>query len=366
MTDCLRATYDLTPEPGEDVEHKARDITLEQTVELPDAVLSADIRERMVGRIVEMESLGGGCWRTVIDFPVAAVGTELTQAINVLFGNISLKRGIRLVGVQWPPPLLDAAGGPGHGIAGLRELTGVRDRALLAAAVKPMGLAPEALAEICHDFARGGIDVIKDDHGLANQPSAPFEARLQACQAAVAEVNAAEGRRALYLPNVTGAWPRMMDRARRARDAGCRAVLVNPLLAGLDTLGWLRDELGLAVMAHPSLSGGFFQPDHGMAPELLLGELFRIAGADMVIYPNVGGRFGFDQALCERINRNLRSPMHDVRPALPTPGGGIDAKRAGHWADCYGPDTLFLVGGSLYAQGDLTAASMRLRQAIGG
>ncbi len=366
MTDCLRATYDLTSAPGEDIEHKAADIALEQTVELPDAVLSSDIRARMVGRIAALEPLASGRWRTTIDFPMAAVGSELTQAVNVLFGNISLQRGIHLVAVDWPLELLNAVGGPGHGSAGVRELTGVHDRALLATALKPMGLGPKALAGICRDFARGGIDIIKDDHGLADQPSAPFGARLRACQTAAAEADAAEGRRALYVPNVTAAWPRMMDRARRARDAGCRAVLVNPLPAGLEAPGWLRDELGLAVMAHPSLTGGFFQPDHGVAPEVLLGDLFRIAGADMVIYPNVGGRFGFDQALCERINQRLRRPMPGIRAALPTPGGGINAERAGDWARRYGPDTLFLIGGSLYAQGDLTAAAIRLREAIEG
>jgi ribulose-bisphosphate carboxylase large chain len=364
MTDCLRATYELTPEAGEDVEDKAVDITLEQTVELPEAVLSGDLRERVVGRIIDLEALDGVRWRAVIDFPMAAVGTELTQIVNVLFGNISLKRGIRLTAVHWPPQLRRALGGPGHGVAGLRRLTGVDDRALLAAAVKPVGLDPAALAAICRDFARGGIDIIKDDHGLADQASAPFTDRLEACQAAVRAANEAEGRRALYLPNVSAPWPRMMERARQARDAGCVAVLVNALPVGLDAPGWLRDELGLAVMAHPSLTGGLFRPGHGIAPEVLLGDLFRLAGADMVIYPNVGGRFGFDQALCDRINQRLREPIEDIRPALPTPGGGIDAARAGHWAERYGPDTLLLVGGSLYLQGDLAAAAHQLRRAV--
>jgi len=32
-------------------------------------------------------------------------------------------------------------------------------------------------------------------------------------------------------------------------------------------------------MSHPALAGAFFRPDHGFAPEVLLGELFRWPGA---------------------------------------------------------------------------------------
>ncbi len=366
MTDHLRAIYELTPAPDEDAAAKAFDITLEQTVELPDGVFSEAIRERIVGRVVTLEDSGPGRFRAVIDFRLAAIGSELTQLLNVLFGNISLKRGIRLADVEWPDSVIAALGGPGHGCAGIRRLVGARQRPLLATALKPLGLGPAALAEICTAFARGGIDLIKDDHGLSDQPSAPFADRLQACQAAVLAVNAAEGRQALYLPTVPAAWPQMMMRARAARDAGCRAVMVSPGLTGFDAIAWLRDELGLAVMAHPTTVGGFFQPDHGIAPEVRLGDLSRLAAADMVIYPNVGGRFGFDQPLCERLNDRLRRPLGGISPALPTPGGGVDVRRAPHWARCYGPDTIFLIGGSLYAQGDLTAAAGRLRHAIEG
>ena len=38
---------------------------------------------------------------------------------------------------------------------------------------------------MAYDFAKGGIDLIKDDHGLANQNYAPYEERVRACCAAV-------------------------------------------------------------------------------------------------------------------------------------------------------------------------------------
>lgn len=362
MTSHLIASYELRPAPGESVEHKARDITLEQTVELPEAVLSARIRERVPGRILDITPLDEGCWRADIEFPDVALGTELLQTVNVLYGNISLKAGIRLVDVRWPTALTEAFGGPGHGIEGIRALTGVQDRVMLATALKPVGLSATELASHAALFASGGIDLIKDDHGLANQPCAPFHARLHACQRAVEE---AAGN-ALYLPNVTAGWPQLVERASAAAEAGCRAVLVNPLLSGLEAMRWIRDNTGLAVLAHPSLSGVFFDPVHGIAPELLLGDLFRLAGADMVIYPNVGGRFGFDQGLCDRLNDHLRAPLGEIRRSVPVPAGGMDAARAPDWARRYGADTILLIGGSLYARGDLREAARTLLAAVEG
>lgn len=360
MTSHLIATYELRPSPGESVEAKASDITLEQTVELPESVLSRHIKARVPGRILAITAVDEGCWRAEIEYPDIAPGTELLQTVNVLYGNISLKAGIRLVDVAWPDAMLAAFGGPGVGMTGLRELTGVRDRVLLATALKPVGLSARDLASHAALFAEGGIDLIKDDHGLANQPTAPFQERLTACQRAVER---ADGN-ALYLPNVTAGWPELVERTMAAAEAGCRAVLVNPLLSGLETMRWIRDHTGLAVLAHPSMSGVFFDAGHGIAPEILLGDLFRLAGADMVIYPNVGGRFGFDQALCDRLNHRLRAPLGTLRACAPVPAGGMDAARAPDWARRYGADTILLIGGSLYARGDLKQAARTLRDAV--
>ncbi|WP_018717793.1 RuBisCO large subunit C-terminal-like domain-containing protein [Arhodomonas aquaeolei] len=363
MSEHLTATYEIRPGRGESAEERAQDIALEQTVELPAALVPA-AAAGMVGEVRSVEPSGRGVWQARIRFPVAATAAEWPQLINLLFGNISLKRGLRLIDVNWPQTLLDTFGGPGTGTEGLRALTGVPRRALLATALKPMGLSASELAARCSAFARGGVDIIKDDHGLTDQAAAPFEERLARCQAAVTDANAATGRRCQYFPNVTAQRTTLMARARAAREAGCAGVLVNPWLTGMDAVAWLRDEPGLAVMAHPALTGDLFSPRHGISAPLLLGELFRIAGGDAVIYPNRGGRFGFSLARCERINERLRRPLGGLRAAMPTPGGGLDVTRIGAWARHYGRDTLFLVGGSLYARGDIAAASARLIEAL--
>jgi len=365
----LRVTYHLAS-PSRTAKLRARDIAFEQTVELPPASVPSDIAERVAGRVESVAPLGRarGRSRVVISFDPAAVGGDMPQLLNLLFGNISLKPGIRIVDIEWPPDVLAAVGGPRFGIAGLRRLTGTRDRPLVCTALKPLGLTAERLAALAHAFARAGIDIIKDDHSLADQVSAPFRERVERCQEAVARANHETGGRALYFPNITSAPFEMAERANLARRAGCGGVIVNALPAGLGAVRAVAapGEGELAVMSHPSLAGAFFHPDHGIAPDVLLGDVFRLAGSDAVIYPNVGGRFTFPERVCAAINTRLRRPLGAVAPSFPVPAGGIDAARVPHWIARYGPDTIFLVGGSLYAQPDPAVAARRLVAAVRG
>src|SRR5947199_347197 len=155
-----------------------------------------------------------------------------------------------------PPRLLE----PARRRAGLRELTGARGRPLLCTALKPLGLSATQLAQLAHGFARAGIDLIKDDHSLADQATAPFRERVERCEEAVARANGETGGNALYFPNVTSSPPEIVERAGAARRAGCRGVVVNALPAGLGAVGAIGAATGLAIMSHPSVAGAFFHP----------------------------------------------------------------------------------------------------------
>jgi ribulose-bisphosphate carboxylase large chain len=205
---------------------------------------------------------------------------------------------------------------------------------------------------------------VKDDHSVTSQDSAPFAERVARCQEAVTRANQETGGRTLYFPNVTGSAPQLEERLATARAAGIRGVLVTPLLQGLDSVRAMAVSSGLAILSHPTLAGVFFHPEHGIAPEVLFGKLYRLLGADGVIYPNPGGRFPWTESSALALNANLRAEWNGIRPALPVAGGGMDAARVPHWAEQYGPDTMFLVGSSLYVQGDLERAARGLREAV--
>ncbi|UCG87543.1 MAG: ribulose 1,5-bisphosphate carboxylase [Gemmatimonadota bacterium] len=360
----IRVSYRLLCGWGADPHSRARDIAFEQTVELPEHCVPAPIRDSVVGRIECVAQVDSQVWTAIISYP-ASVVSDLGQLVNLLFGNISLKSGVQVFDVELPPSSMSHLTGPSFGVTGLRRLCGVGDGALSCAALKPLGLSTTELAQLCRQFALGGIDIIKDDHSLTDQESAPFRERVAQCQQAVERANRETGGSSRYFPNLPSSWSTFDDNLAYARSVGVTGVLVSPLLIGLDAVRCAAAQGDIALLGHPALSGAFFQPDHGIAPDLLLGKLFRLIGCDGVIYPNVGGRFVLSEGQCTAINGRLREPLGHIRRAFPVPAGGIDMTRVPYWLDRYGPDTIFLVGGSLYSQGDLVAASRILMKALG-
>jgi ribulose-bisphosphate carboxylase large chain len=352
----IRITYHLKAASPADAESTARFIAREQSVEVA-AGTAPDVEARLVGRVEGIERAGDGRWRAVIGYRADLVGGDVTQLFNLVFGNVSLTTGVRVVDVALPDALLAELPGPRFGLGGLREACGAVTRPLFCTAAKPVGLDAAVLAQQCYRFARAGADIVKDDHNVADQPFAPFGERVRRCQEAVTRANDETGGRALYFPHVTGPISELGARLDTVQQAGCRGVLVNLLPQGVDAARTIGAR-GLMVLAHPTMTGVFFGAEHGVAPEILLGTLFRVAGADGVIYVHAGGRFTtWTVEQCRAINARLRAPLGPVRPACPVPGGGVDAERVAYWIEQYGSDTMFLIGASLLLQPDVEAAT---------
>lgn len=349
--------------PGDQIEAWARDITIEQSVEFPPELIHDPwIAEHVIGRIEAITSLAPTLHEARISFAAELAGGELTQLLNVFFGNTSLKPNVRLHDFALPPSLAATFRGPRFGIEGLRALLGIADRPILLTALKPMGLPPDALADRASQLARGGIDVVKDDHGLADQPFCPFAERVAAVATAIARANREAGTRCVYAPNVTAAPLVAQQRARLAKAAGAGALLFAPGLAGWDTLRALADDeaLALPILCHPA----FLANRGAFSPRVLHGRLPRLAGADATIFPSHGGRFAFTPDDCRDLCAGAREDMSGLRPCMPFPAGGITLTRVPEQLAFYGRDTGLLVGGDLFRDGDVVAACGRFRALV--
>lgn len=343
MDEWLTATYLVSCEER-DVAARAAAIASEQSVECPlEAIGEQRILDEIVARVAGIVPAGPGRFRVEVAIAGQTVGRDPAQFINMVFGNASLWDDVQLAGLDVPASLLTMFPGPRHGIAGIRGLLGVPDRALTNAAMKPQGLHVAELAALCRTFALAGVDIIKDDHGIADQHYSPFAERVRACQAAVAEAVAASGKPAFYAPNLIGTPRVLRERARIAREEGVRVVLVAPMVVGLPAYFDLIDEFPEFIyLAHPSFGGA-----RHIAPELLFGRLLRLFGSDAVIFVNVGGRFGYTRETCAALAGYARAPWGDLRPALPVPAGGMRLERVEELLEFYGPDTMLLIGGNL-------------------
>lgn len=474
MSNTFAVTYLLTLSDGETIEERIRQLQLEQSAELPDSVVASLGMDRVTGRVerhpddtpvpallsgmerssddTSVPATFSGMKRTdlqhliTIHWPLENIGGDLSQLLNILFGNVSMKHGVALLDIAWDqlaPSMpekealnrntqsidalnndapgkesfsredpgedtlgIDASGkeslskedpgevrsrevepgrettkvenagrtlpgGPSMGIDAIRRKWQIPDRALSSTALKPLGSRTEQLAERAYHFARGGIDLIKDDHGLFDQSVAPFRKRVEACLQAVDRASQETGYRSRYFPNITADGDDTLRRFEWAVRQGVDGVMLAPMLSGLPMMHKMaRMETGIPIMAHPAFSGSFIARNtwpHGFEPSLFYGALWRAFGADFIIYPNTGGRFSFDATTCEAINREASRPDRPFVRSFPTPGGGVQLDKMPHWLERYGPDTVFLIGGSLYdkPQGIEAAARALTNQLTG-
>jgi ribulose-bisphosphate carboxylase large chain len=346
---------------------KAHGVCLEQTVELPDNLVpEGDIRDHLVGRIESFRAAGERRYEAAISYAVELSGFELPQLMSVLFGNTSHQPGIRVEALALPDGLLGRFKGPRFGRTGLRDLLSEPERPLLATALKPVGLSAADLADLAYRLAVGGIDLIKDDHNLANQPFTPFRERVIRCAEAVRRANRETGGRSIYIPHVSGPADQITDRARFAQQAGAGGLLVMPGLVGWDTMRCLADDdrIGLPIVSHPAFLGSLMiGADAGVAPAVLLGQLSRLAGADVTAFANFGGRFAAGRSDCVAIAAAAGAPMAGLRPMLPAPAGGMSLTNVPSMIEAYRRDVVMLMTGGLYNAGpDLVENCRRFRE----
>ena len=341
MPSSLLATYHVTSD-ARSIDDRARAIAVEQSVEMPVSAIDNDfVLSEIVGRVESVRVLEADrLFEVRIALNAETMGDDAGQLINMLFGNTSLHDDVVLHDVELPGAMVETFAGPRHGLPGLRQRIGAGERALTCSALKPQGLPAEKLVELAQRFAQGGIDYIKDDHGLADQSYSPFALRVTA----VGEALRASGQGPTrYVPSLSGDLDTMRRQIKVAADAGIDTVMVAPMIAGLANFHRLvREHTAVAFFAHPAMAGAA-----RIAPPLLLGKIFRMFGADAVVFPNHGGRFGYSPETCRYIARAARDDWHGLRPSVPVPAGGMTRDRVREMLDFYGADIMLLIGGGL-------------------
>jgi ribulose-bisphosphate carboxylase large chain len=354
MSDRIAVTYRVRSDAAS-IAARARTIAVEQSVEMPlEAIDDPTVLHEIVGEVQSIDDLGNGVFAVRIGLAAATIENDAGQLLNMLFGNTSLHEDVVLHDVALPASFP----GPRHGVAGLRARVAAFGRALTCSALKPQGLSPERLADLAERFARGGIDYIKDDHGLADQSYSRFADRVRACADGVVRAMQASGHPTHYLPSLSGDLDAMRDQAAIARDLGLDCLLIAPVIAGFSNMQALvREFPDMAFFAHPAMGGAA-----RIASELLIGKLFPMLGADAVIFPSYGGRFGYTLETCGRLADNARGGSC---PAMPVPAGGMTLERTPELLDFYGPDAMLLIGGSLLSTRErLTQATASFTRAV--
>ncbi|MBS0169048.1 MAG: hypothetical protein JSR62_01730 [Nitrospira sp.] len=336
---------------AEEARRRAHLLCIDQTVEAADHVIPpGPIRDELVGRVEQFEALSGEAHAAVLSFPVELLDGTMGTFLHLVFGMASLQGGVRLVDVRLPDRALAQMPEPRLGVAGLRAQLEVPSRPLVCAVLKPLGLGPKALADLAHEFALGGVDIIKDDQSLGDHPFCPFKERVTRCAEAIAAASRETGRVCLYAPHVFGSWSQLLERATLAHTAGAGALLLCPGLTGYDALGTLarRSAPSLPLILHPDFLGSHYvSPTSGIAPSVLFGLLPRLAGGDISIYPTYGLNYPISEDDCRGIASACRTTLSSRTPIFPTAAGRMNLSRIQEMLELYGSDVVFILGSDI-------------------
>lgn len=334
--------------------------------------------EKHLGKVVsveEREAINGDAPHAIVQiaYPEINFSHDIPALLTTVFGKISMDGRIKLLDLTLSPTFLNSFSGPKFGIDGIRKKVSVYDRPLLMSIFKSsIGQGLDSLEEQFYQQALGGVDLIKDDEILFENPLSPFEKRLEVALRAAARAKQTTGQETLYAMNLTGPVTQLKEKAKRAIELGANAFLFNVLPYGFDALHRLSEdpEITVPIMAHPALAGAIYpSPHHGIAASVLLGKLMRIAGADFVLFPSPYGSVAMERedtlAIADHLRNDLKSEQELIKASFPVPSAGIHPGITPLLYEDFGLDSIMNAGGGIHGHPDGASAGGRaFRQAI--
>jgi 2,3-diketo-5-methylthiopentyl-1-phosphate enolase len=304
-----------------------------------------------------------------VAFPFRNIEHQIPMLLTAVVGNISMGGKIKLLDIYFPKVYTEGFKGPKFGIEGVRELLGVKDRPLLNNMTKPCtGYPCEIGARLFYEAALGGCDVIKDDELIADMSFNRVEDRVKAYMEMERRVYEETGEHTLYTVNVSDGIPKMFEVAKRAVDAGANAIMVNYLAVGLPALQALAEdpEINVPILAHMDCAGALYESHYsGISSHLVLAKLPRLAGADIIVFPAPYGKAPYLKDRFLATADAMVFPMHNIKPTMPMPSGGITPQMVPTCVADLGPDIMIGSGGGIHAHPmGPTAGARAFRQAI--
>lgn len=285
-----------------------------------------------------------------IKYPIDNVRPSISSLLTVVFGKLSLDGPIRLEALHLPDALADLFPGPTWGIAGLRHMLGIPERPLVMSIFKSEnGRSLTEFQEAFTEQIAGGVDLVKDDEIYMADHDAPLADRIAIAREALLRRESATGQKGLYVAALSGTPSEMLATAHQAQDAGAQGFLISAFTSGLDILvDMRRTGIRVPLIVHPAFAGGQVgSVDRGVHPRVLLGQLARLSGADIVLYPSPYGSVAMPRDESLAVADELRRPLR-IPAALPGPSAGIHVGILPQLFRDFGRDVIVNAGGAVH------------------
>jgi ribulose-bisphosphate carboxylase large chain len=293
--------------PGETDELKQRFAARVEKITSLETVNEPSLPGATVGRATpcaprSTQAAGGGLARPayhhaeiVVSWSVENMGCNLPTLVSTIQGNLyelTQFSGIKLMDLDLPPSFAEHFRGPRFGIAGCRELTGVRGRPLIGTIIKPsIGLTPQQTAEIVKTLAEAGIDFVKDDELMANPPHSPFDDRVDAVMRVINNHADRTGKKVMYAFNVSDELDPMLRHYEQVVASGGTCAMISLNSVGLAGVKKVCDQGALAIHGHRN-GWGMLNRHPFLGIEFpAYQKLWRLAGVDQIHVNGIANKF---------------------------------------------------------------------------
>ncbi|MFD1643014.1 type III ribulose-bisphosphate carboxylase [Halohasta litorea] len=296
---------------------------------------------------------------------------NMAQILSCIAGNIMGMKAvdrIRLLDCEWPEALTASFPGPRFGSAVRESIFGAGDRPITATVPKPkVGLSTDQHVQVGYEAWTGGIDLLKDDENLTDQPFNPFRDRLIESFGARDRAEAETGEKKSYLINVTADTNTMLERVDMVAEEGGEYVMVDVITCGWAAVQTVRDQCekhDLAIHAHRAMHAAFDRvPNHGVSMRVLA-QVARLCGVDQ-LHTGTADLGKLENEDSRGINDWLASDLHGLRDVLPVASGGLHPGLVPELVDRLGTNICIQAGGGIHGHPDGTHAGAKaLRQAV--
>lgn len=363
------ASY-LVPNHG-NLTQKAEQIALGLTVGSWTNLPEVDKKQltKHKGEVISVQQLSENQGLIKVSYPSVNFSADIPAILTTVFGKLSLDGEIKLIDLDFTPDLALRFPGPVFGNLGVRNLLEVSDRPLLMSIFKGiLGRDLSFFKQQLRAQALGGVDIVKDDEILFDNPNTPFEQRIDLAKKVLQETEKETGETTLYAVNLSGRSTELLEKAKRAVHLGANALLFNVFTYGLDMLQALTEDkdISVPILAHPSFGGAVTASStYGVSAPLWYGKLLRAAGADLVLFPSPYGNVALEKSAALGIAKELTSPHKTWKRALPVPSAGIHPALVPKLIEDFGFDSVINAGGGVHGHPDGAASGGKaFRQAI--
>ena len=353
LKDSLKAKYYL--ETDDDLEKVAQTLVeLETTGKWSGETSPGDLFLKCKGEVYQVEEIEKGKGFVTLLYPMVNMNMEESAFSSLwlyLIGGAThaliYYQKSRLVDFDLPEEYLKYFPGPMWGIKGVKEYLQVpAGEPVLGTIVKPTaGLTDDEVAEMCHMFAAGGLQFIKDDEKMMNTSYCPLEQRVTKVMYVIRKAEEKTGKRTLYAPHITTGPENILRFAETAVKAGARALMMNIFAAGFSSLKLLRENFNVPIYAHCGGKEAFGRAEgQGVSPEVVA-KMARLMGGEFFRSNILNGYLvGGSVPEIKSLNRVMKGPLGEIKDMVPAFSGGLNPANLLDNLKEFGTDMMALAG----------------------